>query len=301
VLRASQPSPRAIESLAATGAIRTIVNLRGANSKKAWYRDEEEAARRAGVELISLRFETFDWPPRIETLKLVEALERAPRPILIHCESGLDRSGWAAAVARILAGETSDDALGELSPWKGHFCRRDSCALHQFFAMYEDWINRTGLPDSRESFLRWVRQAYYPQPYAAAIALESVVPPDVAAGSRVALRAKVVNRSTGEWSATDDKSRGVRLGVRIIGPLAHQLPDQLEAFRVPHSETKDVFRDGNTTGAWKPGDERTIEIVFDAPRQPGRYLAQIDMVDEQVHWFSDLGDGGVVIELNVGQ
>ncbi len=299
VFRASQPPASAFQELASENGIRTVINLRGANPKKQWYRDESDAASRAGIRLVDLRTETFDWPPRIETLKLIDALDHAPRPILIHCESGLDRSGWASAVARTLAGEPSERALEELSPWKGHFCRHESCALHQFFELYREWIATAGLPDSRDSFVRWARQAYYPRPYSASIVLESSVPPAVEPGSRISLKARVTNRSPDEWLATADKTRGIRFGARLVGPLDKRPADPLAAFRTPHTEARDVFRDGMTTGVWRPRGARVIDIAFDAPSQPGRYLVQLDMVDEGIHWFSDLGDGGVVVELNV--
>lgn len=40
-------------------------------------------------------------PHREDVLKLIELYENAPRPILIHCQGGADRTGEAAAMYKI--------------------------------------------------------------------------------------------------------------------------------------------------------------------------------------------------------
>lgn len=299
IFRASQPSANAISRSASSVGLHTIVNLRGPNPKQAWYCEERDAASRLKLELVSLRFETFDWPPRIETLELVETLDRAPRPILIHCHSGLDRSGWAAGVVRLLRGETIDAARSELSRFKGHFCDRQSCALHRFFDLYEEWLDTTRRASNPEAFRDWLKVAYYPPPYAARISAQGDVPDRTAPGARVTFPVRVENISGATWLASDEKSRGVRLGARILGPFETEPGDAVELFRQPHTPARDLFRDGQSKGAWTAGEEKSIDVAFDAPSEPGVYYIQVDMVDEFVHWFSDLGDAGLVFPLRV--
>ena len=55
-------------------------------------------------------------------------------------------------------------------------------------------------------------------------------------------------------------------------------------------------RNGRATGEI---ENRPFELRFTAPQTPGVYLLQIDMVDELVHWFSDLGFPGLIHELTV--
>jgi len=73
----------------------------------------------------------------------------------------------------------------------------------------------------------------------------------------------------------------------------------VERFRQPRTPARDLFRDGQSKGAWNAGDAKTIDVAFDAPSEPGLYYIQVDMVDELVHWFSDLGDEGLVLPLRV--
>lgn len=39
----------------------------------------------------------------------------------------------------------------------------------------------------------------------------------------------------------------------------------------------------------KPGEETEIPLVVTAPKEPGDYLLEVDLVQEQVAWFSDKG------------
>jgi hypothetical protein len=48
-----------------------------------------------------------------------------------------------------------------------------------------------------------------------------------------------------------------------------------------------------------PGESVVIDIRMDAPRAPGRYRLEFDMVSEHLAWFQDLGSEVVWQELNV--
>jgi hypothetical protein len=39
----------------------------------------------------------------------------------------------------------------------------------------------------------------------------------------------------------------------------------------------------------KPGDETEIPLLVTAPKEPGDYLLEVDLVQEQVSWFSEKG------------
>jgi len=39
----------------------------------------------------------------------------------------------------------------------------------------------------------------------------------------------------------------------------------------------------------KPGEETEVPLVVTAPKEPGEYLLEVDLVQEQVSWFSDKG------------
>ena len=39
----------------------------------------------------------------------------------------------------------------------------------------------------------------------------------------------------------------------------------------------------------KPGEETEVPLLVTAPKEPGDYLLEVDLVQEQVSWFSDKG------------
>jgi hypothetical protein len=39
----------------------------------------------------------------------------------------------------------------------------------------------------------------------------------------------------------------------------------------------------------KPGEETEVPLAVTAPKEPGEYLLEVDLVQEQVSWFSDKG------------
>lgn len=120
--RSAQPNGSELKSLVQEYAIRTVVNLRGANTGEAWYDDEIAASNNAGVTHVDIAMSARA-QPSVETIdRLVRTLRDAPRPILVHCKDGADRTGLAAALYELLVEEKpASDASKQLSFWYGHF------------------------------------------------------------------------------------------------------------------------------------------------------------------------------------
>lgn len=106
LLRCEQPRTADIADLRALG-VRAIVNLRR------WHTDPKELAQ-AGFQLVVHRLEadaiTFD--DLVAALRVIRA---APKPVLVHCWHGSDRTGAVVAAYRIVFQDwTPADALDEL-------------------------------------------------------------------------------------------------------------------------------------------------------------------------------------------
>jgi protein tyrosine/serine phosphatase len=102
--------------------IRTVINLRGRHPGTEWYRDEMAIATRKGVTHIDIRMSANKEPDAATIGRLIEAFKTAPRPILIHCEAGADRSGLASAIYELLIAHRSASEAGrQLSFFYGHF------------------------------------------------------------------------------------------------------------------------------------------------------------------------------------
>lgn len=119
--RSGQLSAETLKQVLRQHGIRTVINLRGANPDEPWYRNEVRACAEAGVTLVDVRMSARNLPAREELLKLFDAFATASEPLLMHCESGADRSGAAAAIWRMqIMGHAREDARAELSLRYGH-------------------------------------------------------------------------------------------------------------------------------------------------------------------------------------
>jgi len=78
--------------------IRSMINLRGDNAGSPWYDNEYEACARLGVAFTSLPLSSKRLPDRADLLAVVDAVREAPRPALIKCSGGADRTGLAAGL-----------------------------------------------------------------------------------------------------------------------------------------------------------------------------------------------------------
>lgn len=78
--------------------IRSIINLRGDNTGQEWYDDEVREAKAAGVEHLNFRMSSKRVLTRSEVLQLVRVMDHAPKPVLIHCNGGANRTSLAVAV-----------------------------------------------------------------------------------------------------------------------------------------------------------------------------------------------------------
>lgn len=156
VWRSNQPDPRAIRSLARRG-FRSILNLRGATEYGS-YLLEAEACRAAGIELVNLKFSSRTLPTRAEILELDALFDQLPKPLLMHCKSGADRSGFAAALYLLLhEGATPEAALAHLTWRHLHFGAGSTGILRFMIERYAADARR-----SPTSFRDWVSTRYDP-------------------------------------------------------------------------------------------------------------------------------------------
>lgn len=100
--------------------------------------------------------------PREELRRLIEVLQTAQEPMLIHCYHGVDRAGTASALAAWLRGgqpynRAKWQAYVPSGPWK----RPNGVHISDTLALYEDYCRRHGVnPDDRSLFKRWAREIY---------------------------------------------------------------------------------------------------------------------------------------------
>lgn len=120
VWRSNQPGPGRFDRLEATG-LRAIINLRGQEHYSTVRFEAEECARR-GIALHHLPLEARALVAPEHYLALLDLFDRLERPFLMHCKSGADRAGLAAAFYLIdQEGADLATARAQLSPRYLHF------------------------------------------------------------------------------------------------------------------------------------------------------------------------------------
>jgi len=156
VYRSNQPDPKRIAKLAEEG-IRTIINLR-APIPSSYYLLEREACAAQGIALISHQLSSGMLPPRAAVLALYQSFLAAEKPLMMHCKSGADRTGLAAALYLILICDAPvADAARQLH-WRFlHFSGGPRGVLDFMLTSYARAQAETGIP-----MLEWIKTVYDP-------------------------------------------------------------------------------------------------------------------------------------------
>ena len=144
--RAGQMSPNALALSIEEYGIKSILNLRGKNPSRAWYNSETEAAQRLKVVHYDFGISASQ-ELRVQDMdEIARLLQAAPKPVLIHCAGGADRSGLASALyLYAIAGKPAQEADRELSMWNGHvpLLRPSVSAMdHSFWRYVSNRVSR---------------------------------------------------------------------------------------------------------------------------------------------------------------
>lgn len=151
--RSNHPVPFQLARFARKVGLRSLVNLRGEcrNGSDALSRD---AARRLGLDFYDMAMESRGAPHRDRILRLAEIFSAMKRPALVHCKSGADRAGIAAALFVLIEGGTTAEARRQMSLRFGHIRQSATGILDAFLDIWE------AEGEGRKPFLDWVANDY---------------------------------------------------------------------------------------------------------------------------------------------
>ena len=117
--------------------IKTVLNLRG-TSRRAWYVQEKNVSLEHNVTHIDFGLSAYRYVDATQRAALVEILQTAPKPILVHCEGGADRSAFVSALWLYhIKAHSIQEALGQFKWLYGYL-------------PYGPWIEKENM---RKSFL----------------------------------------------------------------------------------------------------------------------------------------------------
>jgi protein tyrosine/serine phosphatase len=139
--------------------IRAIINLRGRNQDLSWWKKETATAQSAGIAHFDAMLDSRKLPTRAMLATLLESFDKAPRPFLLKCSGGQDRTSFAAALYLIHRGgwQAMPTAKAQFSPFPYlHFPKHDQRWLMRFLDFAQQ--------DSQEAPLaRWIAEGYTPE------------------------------------------------------------------------------------------------------------------------------------------
>ncbi len=159
IYRSAQLSAGKLKDVVNEYGIKTVINLRRPRPEKDWYSEEIAMAASLGVEHHDIGMD-LTFSPRVDQLfELRDLIENAPKPLLVHCRAGADRTGLAAVMVKLLDGSSSlQEARAQVS-WKYHAVRDNSIGI-PFFNSYSGWLDANDRSHSKHNFNYWLENEY---------------------------------------------------------------------------------------------------------------------------------------------
>lgn len=160
--RAAQPDGATLAGYIRDYGIRTVINLRGPNNEdEDWFKEEKQVVKDCGVKFVSVNMSASDKPMVPEMRRLIDTFDDCLRPILVHCNSGSDRSGFASACFLLMETKaTLAEARAQLSLRYGHFAWGRAGCLGHILDQYQAWLDAEGRPHDGAAFRHWAREIY---------------------------------------------------------------------------------------------------------------------------------------------
>ena len=154
VFRSNHPNHIRFQTYADMG-IKTVLNLRG-QARQPHHLFEVESCEQLGLTLVNVQMAARRAPDRRELLELLAAFETMERPFLMHCKSGADRTGLAAAIyLMIYDGADIATARRQLSFRYVHIRRTSTGILDHFLDVYA-----ARAAESAIAIADWIRDEY---------------------------------------------------------------------------------------------------------------------------------------------
>jgi len=157
--RAMQAWAGGLRPFLETRGIKAIVNLRGRNDDLSWWKKETATAQAGGIAHLDAMLDSRKIPTREMLVRLMACFDTAPRPFLLKCSGGQDRTSLAAALYII-----HRDGWQAMETARAQYARFPY--LH-FPKRYQRWLkafldfaaeDAGGLP-----LAEWVRERYAPE------------------------------------------------------------------------------------------------------------------------------------------
>jgi hypothetical protein len=157
--RAMQAWAGGLKTFLRRRGIKAIINLRGRNDDLSWWKKETAAAESLGIAHFDAMLDSRKLPTRQMLATLVESFDAAPRPFLLKCSGGQDRTSFAAALYLI-----HRDGWAAMEKAKAQFARFPY--LH-FPKAHQRWLKPfldfAHADSAAAPLAQWIRESYTPE------------------------------------------------------------------------------------------------------------------------------------------
>lgn len=143
--RSRQLKPQELDHRMKQFGIKAVINLRGKQKNKKWWQEEQRVVQQNNGILFNIPMRAATLTPLTKLMQLGAILIAAPRPMLVHCYAGSDRTGEAAATHKLIQGKPVSEALGQLSIRYGHSALKFPNKCHligHLGTIYPDFLHR---------------------------------------------------------------------------------------------------------------------------------------------------------------
>ena len=149
---------------------------------------------------------------------------------------------------------------------------------------YEVWLEEQAIAHDPEAFRSWVNAAYVSAFYDAKLEIVEF-PKTLRAAEPIQLTLQVTNRSPDPMRFRKTRDFGVHIGTLLESTRSAAFSAEGRA------GVRDVML--------VPGGSAVFQIDLGPVPEPGPYRLTVDLVDESVVWFSEMGSSQLVREFRV--
>lgn len=139
--------------------VAALINLRGRNDDLSWWKNETKATDMRGIAHLDAMLDSRKLPTRAMLVRLIEAFDSAPRPFVLKCSGGQDRTSFAAALYLIHRGGwgATEEARAQYARYPYlHFPKKHQRWLKPFLDFAAE--DARGLP-----LAAWINERYTPE------------------------------------------------------------------------------------------------------------------------------------------
>jgi hypothetical protein len=156
IYRSNYPTKDALQKITDKYHISSILNVSGTQENY-----EYHFAKQHSIDISYIPLSAHGTASKQQILQLINVISNSPKPLLIHCIQGADRTGLAAAIAII----TNQSNYKKLT-WSTQMSFRygvispNSIGYHVLYPYY-NYVKDKHIIDNKQNFINWLNNNYH--------------------------------------------------------------------------------------------------------------------------------------------